>query len=86
MTDRFVAAVIERFERQELAVRRLYAEDQEFRTVCEDYATARQALALWEERAAAVEEYRRFVRELEEEITDFLAGRAFAGGVRHKER
>jgi hypothetical protein len=65
-------AVAHRFEGQELTVRRLYASDPEFRSVCEDYATATRALASWEADRMRAEDYRQLVGELEAEIRSFL--------------
>jgi hypothetical protein len=66
-----VMEAIARFPAHEFLLRRLHASDPEFRVVCEDYELALRALRHWEtimpdsERA---EEYRRWVRELEDEI------------------
>lgn len=55
------------------ALRERMLVDREFRSLCEDYGDAREALRHWEvsadrNRAARVEEFRRLMAELESEI------------------
>jgi glycogen debranching enzyme len=70
MDDRCV--VIRRFPAYELAVRRLYASDPEFRDACEHYALAVHAFERWVEDETKAEEYRRMIRELEDEIIEYF--------------
>jgi len=70
MTD--VSWVIRRFPAHELAVRRQYASDLEFRDACEHYALAVRALETWEADDAMAEEYRQIVKELEDKLRQFL--------------
>ena len=64
-------AMARRFPDRARSIRRLQAQDANFRSICEDYAEGLRALAYWQaadrscERKA--EEYRRLVEELEEE-------------------
>lgn len=67
-----VALVASRFAAYELAIRRLFVSDPEFRGLCEDYATARSALERWEADDAKARDYRQLVEELEEEISMVL--------------
>jgi hypothetical protein len=68
--------LVNRFPRHELAIRRLYVRDPEFRAVCDDYAEVQRALEHWQaaDRAAPgrVAEYRRMLEELEAEALTFL--------------
>jgi hypothetical protein len=68
--------LVSRFPRHELAIRRLYARDPEFRAVCDDYGEVQHALAHWQANDQAaperVAEYRRMLEELEAEALAFL--------------
>jgi outer membrane protein assembly factor BamD (BamD/ComL family) len=73
--------LVSRLPRHELAIRRLYVRDPEFRSVCDDCAEVQRALAHWQaadpplpERVA---EYRRMLEELEAEALAVL--KAFEG-------
>ena len=69
--------LVSRFPRHELAIRRLYARNPEFREVCDDYAEVRHALEHWQATDQAlperVAEYRRMLKELETEALTFLS-------------
>jgi hypothetical protein len=67
-------SLIERFPDRELAIRRLCNLDSEFRTDCEDYCEAAEALLRWSKAGAMdrAEEYRVILKELEAEILDVL--------------
>ena len=67
-----LASVIRRFSDHEFMLRRLHATDPEFKILCEDYATAINALDHWKENASRAEEYRQIIAELEEEILCLL--------------
>lgn len=84
MPNRAIATVIRRFTRYELTIRRLYIRDLEFRAACEDYGTAREALAVWATDSRRAADYRRLVGELEEEILGFLTVPATALNDRRK--
>ena len=77
-----LTSVIGRFAAQELAIRRLYAADPEFRVLCEDFQAAERALEHWKADDAKGEEYRRLVQELEEEILEFLEAQLRRCGVK----
>jgi hypothetical protein len=67
-----VSSVVRRFTTQELAVRRLYASDPEFKSLCEDYSIATDALERWKADEGKAEDYRQLIRELEDEINEYL--------------
>jgi hypothetical protein len=71
-------ALVSRFPRHELAIRRLYARDAAFREICEDYSEALRALRYWQTAASSsdprIEQYRELVSELESEISNLLEG------------
>jgi hypothetical protein len=68
--------LVSRFPRHELAIRRLYVRDPEFRAVCDDYGEVQRALAHWQANDHAVPgrvaEYRRMLEELETEAQAML--------------
>jgi hypothetical protein len=68
--------LVSRFPRHELAIRRLYVRDPEFRAVCDDYGEVHRALKHWEATDQAVPgraaEYRRMLEELAAEALTLL--------------
>lgn len=64
--------VIRRFPTREFVVRRLFAADPDFRSLCEDYSVATSALERWKTDEAKADYYRHAVRELEEEILGYV--------------
>jgi outer membrane protein assembly factor BamD (BamD/ComL family) len=68
--------LLNRFPSHELAIRRLYRRDPEFRAVCDDYREVQRALQHWQaaDRAAPerVAEYRQMLDELAAEALAFL--------------
>lgn len=66
------ATVIRRFAAHEFSVRRFYATDPEFRILCDDYTDAVHASKVWRHDMRRVEDYRRLIDELEDEILEFL--------------
>ena len=64
--------VIKRFPMQELAIRRQYASDPDFREACEDYAVASRSLerCLGDETKAA--EFKAMIEEIELEIMAYI--------------
>ena len=73
-----ITALVSRFPRHELAIRRLYTCDATFREICEDYDEALRALRHWQSAASSsdprIEQYRELVSELESEISNILEG------------
>ena len=73
-----ITAVVSRFPRHELAIRRLYSRDATFREICEDYDEALRALRYWQSAATSsdprIEQYRELVSELESEISGLVEG------------
>jgi hypothetical protein len=68
--------LISRFPNRELAIRKHYVRDPEFRAVCGDYCDVQHALEYWQAADQAVPgriaEYRQMLRELEAEVLMFL--------------
>jgi hypothetical protein len=67
-----VKAIVGRFPMQELALRRFYTTDPEFKAACDDYAAATCALVCWKDDETRVEEYQQIIKELEDEILEYL--------------
>jgi hypothetical protein len=68
-------ALIARFPTRELEIRRLCAQDEEFRCASDDYEVAVKALEHWEHvepNAARASEYRQLTEELAVEIAELL--------------
>ncbi len=69
---REIEALVSRFPRYELAMRRLYAADPTFRAICGDYDEALRALRYWQADGAhsgcRIEQYRELLDDLEREI------------------
>ena len=65
-----MAALAALFPDRELALRRLHAQDADFRGICDDYEEALTALRYWQGKkdAARAEEYPQMAEELEVEI------------------
>ncbi len=70
-----LASVTKRFPMHELAIRRLYASDPDFRETCEGHATACCALERWKAHRERADEYRALIDEIEEEIIEYVKGR-----------
>lgn len=72
----YMRSVVARFPRRELEIQRRCAHDTGFRSICADYEEAAAALHHWQKVAREgdqkVEEYRRFLGELEAEILAHL--------------
>jgi hypothetical protein len=69
--------VIQRFPEHELAIERLVRKNEDFRSMCEDYAVGIEALEHWEratdpKRGARIAELRESLAELEEEMLEAL--------------
>ncbi len=71
--------VMKQFPDNKVAIKRLFAESENFRSVCEDYQICSEALRHWnqsvsEEATARREEYAAILRDLEGEIQENLLG------------
>ncbi len=77
-----LAPVIRRFAAHEFVVRRLFAFDPEFRSLCEDFEIASRALVQWHADDAKAADYRRLIREIEDEIAEFIGGQQRKAGDR----
>ena len=69
-----IEAVVTRFPRHELAIRRLHARDATFRSICEDYSEALRALRHGQSAASSFDPRIEQYRELVSEISDLLEG------------
>lgn len=67
-----LSAIIRRFPAHELSIRRLYTHAPEFRSLCEDYATARCALERWIADEHKADDFRRLSEEIALEIQELL--------------
>lgn len=71
-----IEALARRFPDRARSIRRLQAKDATFRAICEDYAEALRALEYWQAADDSswrkAEEYRRLVKELEDEAVAAL--------------
>ena len=65
-------SIIRLFPMQELAIRRFFASDSDFREICEAQLTATCALERWKSDISRAEEYREMIGELKQEIEDYL--------------
>lgn len=81
-----LAAVIRNFPMHELAIRRLYRRMPEFRTLCEDYATARCALERWQADEGKVRDFQLLIEEIGAEIEETIQGALAALRPRHREQ
>jgi len=69
--------LLDRFPENAALIKKLVAEDEDFREVCEHYTVARNALARFEgcpkgRRDVEIADYRQAVPELEQEISTFI--------------
>lgn len=71
-----IADLLKRFPRHELAIRRRYAYDATFRTICQDYSEALRAFRYWQSTGAAsddqLEQYRQLLIDLEDEVSTYI--------------
>ena len=65
-------AVIKRFPMQELAIRRNYATDTDFREACEDYIIANRSLERCRQDETKAAEFKAMIEEIEQEIMDYF--------------
>lgn len=75
---RAVDHVAERFPDRAATVRRLYLSDERFRSACEDFALSVASLRRFETRPDAalrpeIDDYRRLLRELGDELAHYLS-------------
>ncbi len=69
-----LAAVIRHFPMHELTIRRLYLRTPEFRSLCDDYATASCALDRWHADEDKARDFRQLIDEIAAEIEEFILG------------
>jgi len=73
---REIETLVRRFPEHELAVRRLYARDPTFRTICGDYDEALRGLRQWQSADTPandrIEQYRELLNDLESEALKFV--------------
>jgi hypothetical protein len=76
--DASLKCALERFQDKSAIVRRLFSESETFQGICADYLLARDALTGFEKScrkagaAPPIEEYRKLVSDLEEEIASVI--------------
>jgi hypothetical protein len=81
--------IIKRFPEHELAIERLVRKNEDFRSMCEDYAVGVEALRRWEratdpKRSARIAELRESLAELEEEMLEELKQEAASRSDRRR--
>ncbi len=64
--------LVQKFPLQELAIRRLYASDEDFREACEDYAMAISGREEYRKDQAEAAYYRELIADIEAEILGYL--------------
>ncbi len=64
--------LVQKFPLQELAIRRLYASDEDFREACEDYAMAVIGLEEYRKDRAEAAYYSELISDIEAEILRYL--------------
>ena len=69
-----LATVIRRFPLHELSIRRLYVRMPEFRSLCEDFSTAKCALERWRDDDRKASEFQHLCEEIEAEIEEYIQG------------
>ena len=70
-------SVISRFPERKQLVQRLFRENETFRTLCDDYGKCVETLSYWnratsEDSLALREDYTALIREIEDEIRQFI--------------
>jgi hypothetical protein len=81
--------IIKRFPEHELAIERLVRKNEDFRSMCEDYAVGVAALRRWErasdsKRVVRIAELRESLAELEEEVLEALEREIASRSGRHR--
>jgi hypothetical protein len=80
--DHGVLIAIQRFPARQRAIEELAARDEDFRSLCADFAEAQAALRRWEEPPSAIREKRRSeYQTLVEELAGEIAGALDATAV-----
>jgi DNA repair ATPase RecN len=71
-----LSTVIDRIPRKALEIERRYQRDENFQSICHDYAEACEALQRWQSKAGQDDrrtlDYRRLLEELESELLSIL--------------
>ena len=74
-----IFTLYERFPDQKKKIRALHASSETFKTLCDDHQKCCEAICYWERKEGDVaiqrrQEYDALIRDLEEEIQEFLKG------------
>jgi hypothetical protein len=73
---RILSIIRERFPGQDVAVRNLYDQNEEFQSLCLDYVSSLEALKGFQENVSqqgrSIEEYKELIRQLESELREYL--------------
>lgn len=80
-----LSTVIRHFPVHELAIRRLYTRMPEFRTLCEDYATAQCALERWQADEVKVRDFQLLIEEIRAEIEEVIQGALTSVRLHHSQ-
>lgn len=72
MADTYLQTLISRFPQLELSIARLYRDNAEFRSICEEMEMADTARARWKDMPDRADEYQRIFDRLQDEFLDNL--------------
>lgn len=64
--------IIQRFPDHETVIRSLYWKSLEFRMLCDDYVSAKNAFECWRDDEKRAEEFRSLCRDIEEEAQELM--------------
>ncbi len=73
MAGTYLQTLISRFPGLELSITRLYRDDPEFRSICEEIEMADTARARWKDMPDRADEYQRIFDRLQDEFLDHLS-------------
>ncbi len=72
MAGTYLQTLISRFPGLELSITRLYRDDPEFRSICEEIEMSDTALARWRDMPDRADEYQKIFDRLQDEFLDHL--------------
>lgn len=72
MADEYLHTLISRYPQHELSITRLYRDNAEFRSICEELEMADTARARWRDMPDRSDEYQRIFDRLHDEFLDHL--------------